>query len=190
MAERIVVNNKIMRKITIQLLMVMTTILIGVSCTKDKGKIIKDEIDEKNLTPCPEKASCQYLFTEDADLNEAGSGLITGPYRLFWADIQTPGVRTTLYIKAPMEGKTFSFNKQAILDGKVKLIRSCAACLMTPFRLIEDGYVNGINLRPDKQADQTRWLLEAEIILEAIGQPAKRDTLHVKQYFDPNFVFN
>ena len=179
-----------MRKITIQLLMVMTTILICTSCSKDKGKITKDEIDEKNLTPCPENADCQYLFTEDADLSEDGSKLITGPYRLFWADIQTPGYRTTLYIKAPMEGKSFSINKKAMLGGKVKLIRSCAACLMTPFRLIEDGYIKGVNLTPDKQADQTKWLLEAEVILEATGQPAKRDTLHVKQYFDPNFVFN
>jgi len=178
-----------MRKITIQLLMVMMTILTSTSCSKNNEKIDKEELDEKNLTPCPENLSCQYLFTENADANEAGSLLVAGPYRLFWAEFRNGGFRRVIYVKAPMKGNNFTLNKQAILDGKVQVIHGCPNCLMVAYMPV-DGYVKGVNLTPDKRADQTKWLLEAKIVLQAVSGPAQRDTITVKQYFYPNFVFN
>ena len=180
-----------MKKTTIQLLMLLAIVLINFSCSKDRDKEPKIEIDEKNLTACPENANCQYLFTESADLNEGPSIFKTGSYRVFWSNVQIPGMSATLYIKAPMQGKDFLLDKTAILAGRVKLVRNCPACLMfeIPFKEV-DGYVKGINLTPGKRTDETRWLLEVNLILEAQDGSDAKSTVSIKQYFYPNFVLN
>jgi hypothetical protein len=53
-----------------------------------------------------------------------------------------------------------------------------------------DGYVKGLNLFREKSADQTKWVIEAKIILQAESEPSVKDTLYVKQYFYPNFIYN
>lgn len=78
-----------------------------------------------------------------------------------------------------MQGSSFQLDKSAIAAGRVVLYRSCPACSMFPLKPV-DGYVKGINLTPEKPADQTKWLLEAKIILgDASGETSYRDTLYV-----------
>jgi|GEM_PF-619775 len=180
-----------MKKTTLQLLMLLAIILISPSCKKKAEQEPKIEIDEKNLTVCPDKANCQYLFTENADVNEGPSLLKSGAYRLFWSDVRTTGMRATLYIKAPMQGKDFLLDKMAILAGRVKLVRNCPACLMfeIPYKMV-DGYVKGVNLTPERSADQAKWLLEIKVILQSEHDSSVKETIVVKQYFYPNFVYN
>lgn len=179
-----------MKRISVQLLMLSTLILTQYACSKD-DELDKIKIEEKNLTSCPDKSQCQFLFTENADIEGTMPTFKSGDYRLFWAGITQPGMESRLYLKAPMKGNSFQFDKSAIEAGKVVLYRSCPACFMFPLRPIADGYVKGVNLTPNKPADQTKWLLEAKIILEdGSGETSYRDTLYIKQYFYPNFVYN
>jgi hypothetical protein len=180
-----------MKKKSIHLLILLTVILINLSCTKDKEpqKQPKIEIDGKNLTACPEKATCQYLFAENTDLNIEPIIFKTGNYRVFWSEVQTPDMSAKLYIKAPMQGKDFSLGKTDILEERVKLIRACPACSMIPLKEL-DGYVKGINLTPDKPGDQAKWLLEIKLIVGADDESYVKDAIYIKQYFYPNFVYN
>lgn len=170
-----------MKKTIVQLLMLFAISLINLSCSKEKNP--KAAIDEYNLTACPEGTTCQYLFTENADLNEEVSSPKTGPYRLFYSSVKTPAMLVQLYIKAPMQGNDFVLDKAAILSGRVKLVNNCANCLMAT-QTIVDGFVKGINLTLNKPADRTKWLLEIKVLLSG------GDTIYVKQYFYPNFVYN
>jgi hypothetical protein len=166
----------------------LTGIALFLSCTK-KGDVQKElKIDDKNLTSCRSGAGCEYLFTEQADLN-ADNGFKTGTYRLFWFKEQSPGFSTTVYIKAPMQGNSFELTKADLLAGRVQFSQSCPTCYLIPFKPV-DGYVKGINTAPEKPADQIRWLLEGKVILQATANPSIRDTVFVKQYFSPNFVLN
>ena len=166
----------------------LTGMTLFLSCTK-KSDVQKElKIDDKNLTPCRSGAGCEYLFTEQADLN-ADNGFKTGTYRLFWFKEQSPGISTTVYIKAPMQDNSFELTKADLLADRVQYSQSCPACYLLLLKPV-DGYVKGINITPEKPADQTRWLLEGKVILQAIAAPTVRDTIFVKQYFSPNFVFN
>jgi hypothetical protein len=177
-----------MKRTTIQLLL-SALILTHSACSK-KDNLDKIKIEETDLTLCPENSECEYLFTENADIEGTMPTFKSGAYRLFWAGITQPGMDSRLYLKAPMQGNSFQLDKSAIAAGRVVLYRSCLACSMFPLKPV-DGYVKGINLTPEKPADQTKWLLEAKIILgDASGETSYRDTLYVKQYFYPNFVYN
>lgn len=179
-----------MRKQTALLLSLLALISINLSCSKQSNRDEVIRIDENNLTPCPAKANCQYLFTEQADVNPGPGTFVTGNYRLFWSSVLNQGVSYIMYIKAPMIGNSFRLKRSDIIDGKIEISRSCPACLFAASKLV-DGYVKGINLTPGKPADQTKWILEAQIISESVyGTPAVRDTVLVKQYFYPNFVYN
>jgi len=167
----------------------LALVLISFSCSKRNDVKSDPVIDEKNLTACPSNASCEFLFTEQADVNPVPGTLMTGAYRLFWSRVVNQGVSSVLYIKAPMQGNSFVLNKSDITGGKIEISRSCPACLFAASKLV-DGYVKGINLSPDKPADQTRWILEAQIISESVYGTPIRDTVSVKQYFYPNFVYN
>ena len=171
-------------------LYVLTLCIISFSCAKKRESEAVITIDEKNLTACPGNANCQYLFTERADINPGRGNFITGNYRVFWGSTETQGVSTVVYIKAPMTGNSFLLNRSDITGGKIEISRSCPACLFAASKLV-DGYVKGINLTPGKPADQTKWILEAQIISESVYAAAPiRDTVSVKQYFYPNFVYN
>jgi len=163
---------------------------ISLSCSKRNDENAAPVIDEKNLTACPLNANCQYLFTERADINPGHGNLITGNYRVFWSSVVNQGVNAVIYIKAPMTVKSFILKREDIVGGKIEISRSCPACLFAASKLV-DGYVKGINLSPDQPADQTKWILEAQIISESVyGASPVRDTVTVKQYFYPNFVYN
>ncbi|UOE52802.1 hypothetical protein MTO98_17170 [Mucilaginibacter sp. SMC90] len=158
------------------------------SCSKQNNSKQEPDIDDKNLTTCAAGAGCSFLFTEQADF-EGYTNLKAGTYRVFWSVQENSGITATLYIKAPMPGKSFELTKNDILAGKIQFNRSCPSCYMAAFKPV-DGYVKGINITPDKPADQTKWLVEAKIFLQANEYPQLKDTVFVKQYFSPNFVMN
>ncbi|WP_413667984.1 hypothetical protein ACEN9X_26430 [Mucilaginibacter sp. Mucisp86] len=158
------------------------------SCSKQKSEKDELKIDDKNLTTCTAGANCSFMFTEQADF-EGYTTLKPGTYRVFWSIQQGSGITSTLYIKAPMPGKSFSLTKADILAGKIQVNSSCPACYMIPFKPV-DGYVKGINTTPGKPADQTKWLVEAKIFLQADENPQLKDTVFIKQYFYPNFVID
>jgi len=179
-----------MKRIATQLILLAGVILMQTACTK-KNDLEKVGINDANLTTCPANSDCDYLFTENADVEGTVPTFKSGNYRMFWAEISEPGVDSKLYIKAPMTGNSFLLDKSSIVSGSVVWYQSCAACLMFPLRPISDGYVKGVNLTPGRPADQAKWLVEAKVILEdASGGSTFRDTLYVKQHFYPNFVYN
>ncbi|MET1054779.1 MAG: hypothetical protein ABWY16_05690 [Pedobacter sp.] len=179
-----------MKKQITLFLSLLALVFINLSCAKQSGRDEVIRIDENNLTPCPANANCQYLFTEQADVNPGPGTFVTGKYRLFWSSVLNQGVSYIIYIKAPMTGNAFSLSREDIVNGKIEISRSCPACLFAASKLV-DGYVKGINLTPGKPADQTKWILEVQIISESVyGAPPVRDTVSVKQYFYPNFVYN
>ncbi len=187
------------RDYTRTLILLIAAVIFSISCSKDRGIKATVEIEDKNLTACPANFNCEYLFTEHAQVNAENGAITTGVNRVFWASIlasdgsnvQTTGRGYTLYIDASMQGNTFSLKKEDILAGKVKLMRQgCPTCYMAPARPLIDGYVKGINRSPEKPADQTKWLLEIQVILAPEVGQSTNETVNMKQYFYPNFIYN
>ncbi|SEB12571.1 hypothetical protein [Pedobacter hartonius] len=178
-----------MRKQTTLVLSLLALVLLSFSCSKRNDAESFPVLDEKNLTPCPANANCEFLFTEQADVEPVPGIFKTGAYRLFWSRVVRQSMSSVLYIKAPMKGNSFTLNQSDITNGKIEISRSCPACLFVASKLV-DGYVKGINLSPGKPADQTSWIVEAQLISESMYGTPLRDTVSVKQYFYPNFVYN
>lgn len=172
----------------LQLLIIPIIVLIAASCSKRRD-VATIEIDDTNLTACRDGATCQYLFTEQADLSEVNKTFISGTYRLFWYNEQTTYTNSSLYVKAPMQGDHFLLTDNEIRNGKVVLVSTCPLCLEIPFKPA-GGYVKGINTKPGSRSDETKWLLEAQIFLQTEGSSPLKDTLYFKQYFYPNFVID
>lgn len=164
-------------------------ILFIVSCTKRSDTNADPVIDESNLTSCPLNAKCNTLFTENAAVDSVRPFLKVGVNRVFFSTVETDERSADLFIIVPMKGTSFALTKKDITSGAVKLFESCPACYSIGFQIV-DGYVAGVNLSPTKSADQTKWIIEAQLIREAKGQPGLKDTVRVKQYFSPNFVYN
>lgn len=164
-------------------LLIVPAIMVLSSCKQNN--VVPDD----NLTSCPVNGTCTSLFTEQADVNVQNWTFMNGPYRLFWYDYKTGGLTTKLYIKAPIDGTSFSLGKTDVLAERVVFTQSCVSCNFIPLKAI-DGYVKGKNMEPGKRADQTRWLLEGKIILQGVNEPLAKDTLYFKQYFYPNFIYN
>lgn len=171
---------------TLQLLMCFMVVLL--SCGKKNDVKKKVEIDPNNLTSCRINNTCEFLFTEQADIDNTNR-FKSGIYRLFWSRENFSGGTNTIYVKAPMQGTSFELGKEDILAGKVVYAQVCPACSMIGVKMV-DGYVKGINVTPEKPADKTKWLLEGKIMLQSIGNDNFKDTLYVKQYFTPNFIFD
>lgn len=169
-----------MEKACIQLLILFFVILTNGSCKKN-DQPPKIEIEETDLTDCPDDNTCKYFFYENAD---AGSTLKAGPYRLFQVIFERPGITTSFNIKGPMEGDKFLLNKQDVLGGRVQMYTTCITCSMAAGYKVLDGYVKGINLTPDKPFNESKWLLQIEIISGVEGSSMKGAT-YIKQYFYP-----
>jgi len=170
-------------KTLLKSLLIVPAIMVLASC--EQTNVLPDD----KLTSCPENATCSSLFTEQADVNTQNMGFIQGNYRVFWNEVQTGGLTTKIYIKAPMQGNSFSLGKADIIAGRVLFIQSCPSCNLIALKPL-DGYVKGVNRHPGRRADQTRWLLEAKILLQGINEPAVKDTIYFKQDFYPNFIYN
>lgn len=177
-----------MKQTTTQLIALLTLVLFSLSCSKKKDIENKPEIDETSLTTCPPGASCSYFYTDQADLRAEFPSVTTGSYRIFSREVTTPGISSFLYIKAPMQGDTFSMTKADMLKGLVTTSTVCPACFSVPFKPV-DGYVKGIKLKslPNRPND-TKWLIEAKLIRQTGTTPVYTDTIYVKQYFYPGSV--
>ena len=172
-----------MKQTTTQLLILLTIALVSLSCSKKKDMETKPEIDETSLTTCRTGASCRYFYTDQADLRAEFPSITTGPYRIFVNEVTSPGMSTFLYIKAPMQGDTFSMTKEDMLNGLVTTSTICPACYSVPFKPVS-GYVKGIKLRSlPNRPDETKWLIEAKLIRQTGTTPVYADTIYVKQYF-------
>ena len=160
-------------------------LILSLSCSKEKEIV---DIDENNLTSCGAE-TCKYRFTEKADVSLSPIVVKSGSYRLFLAEFNTAASEARLYIKAPMGAQQFTLNDKDIRNGKVQYLLMCTSCDYVDVKAV-GGYVKGKNLTPDKPSDQTKWILEAEIILQSVSNPNYKHTLYIKQYFSPNFVTN
>lgn len=180
-----------MKIIKAQIFYLLLLIVIGaVSCKKDRPAQDQSFIDKNNLTDCPANATCQYLFSENADftLNYLGVDQ-PGRYRLFWAEAKQESSALSVYVKAPMAGTKFELTKADVLAGLVLPYTSCPTCYAIPFKVV-DGYAKGVNTTPEKVADQTKWLLEIKLVLRYEGSSMPDETIFIKQYFNPGFVNN
>jgi len=166
-----------------KIIALMAILAITTSCSKDDD-IGKDvQIDDKNLTNCPENSSCQYLFFENSDLNTEPTTVKSGQFRLFLSKIHTSMDERMLYIKAPIEGDSFSLDKKDILAGKAVYTFICPACDFVGMKPV-DGFAKGLKIAPTGVNTESKWLLEYNIILQAASNAAYRDTIYVKQYFE------
>ncbi|MBC7913427.1 MAG: hypothetical protein H7Y07_04820 [Pyrinomonadaceae bacterium] len=121
------------------------------------------------------------------------AALKSGKYRVFWNTInQELGgctLQSILWVKAPMDKKEFMLNKEDITNGLVQYSENCACCILLGLKPIS-GFLKGFNTTPEKKADETKWLIEGEIVLGTIANNRPVDTLKLKQYFYPNFVYD
>lgn len=88
-----------------------------------------------------------------------------------------------------MKGNSFELDVTAIRNGAVVYQSICYACNTVTYKPVA-GKVKGINTKPNKPADQVKWLIDAEIVLEADlhqkGDGEIREIAFVKQYFTIN----
>lgn len=166
----------------LNLFMLGIVLILGLSCSKEK----EVNIDEKDLTSCEKGASCKYLFTEKSDLDKSPIVVIPGDYRLFLVENTIGASQVSLFIKAPMDTQQFTLNDKDIQNGKVKYYQVCLSCDYVALKPI-GGSVKGKNLTPEKPANQSKWLIEATILMEGVNNPTVKHTVYVKQYFTPNF---
>ncbi|RYF56625.1 MAG: hypothetical protein EOO39_36460 [Cytophagaceae bacterium] len=171
----------------VYLLLLLAGIALLPACKKNDAKK-EVQIDATNLTACREGDTCEYRYSEHADV-DSNFNLHTGAYRLFWSRQQLSANTRGLYVRAPLDNKSFELSKDDIIAGRVKWFFSCPACYSIPYVAV-GGYVKGINTTPNKPADQTIWLLEAQILLSTTTDSKIQDTIKVKQYFSPNFVLD
>lgn len=110
-----------------------------------------------------------------------------GDYKVFKYLLKTPVFsykqESSLWIKAPMQSNEFLLRSDEIKNGFVKYLINDILVHNTVDLKPVGGFVKGKNLRPGNSADQTKWLIEAEIILATVEGNVPFDTLHLKQYF-------
>ncbi len=168
---------------------ILIILFITISCKKT------DEIaiSETNLTICDDNSDCTYSFTLPSDIDSTNK-LKQGSFRIFYLTqtFKDYDLRRFLYIKAPSQGDSFQLNNRDIISGgKVILNLYCPACYYQAAYKPIGGLVKGVNLTPKKPANQTKWLLDAQIILGGIpddkGNYQYKDTVNIKQYFYPDF---
>ncbi|MEO6499617.1 MAG: hypothetical protein ABIN95_11405 [Mucilaginibacter sp.] len=176
-----------MIKKPVYLLLLLAGIALLPACKKNDAKK-EVQIDATNLTACRPGETCTYTFTDHADVDSTFA-IRGGQYRLFWSRQQLSANTTGLYVRAPLCNTSFELGKADILAGKVTWVFSCPACYSIPYVAV-GGYVKGVNTTPNKPADQSVWLLEAQILLSTTTDSPIQDTIKVKQYFSPGFVLN
>lgn len=179
-----------MKKNTL-LMLTLITIIAFQACKKADEITITDD----NLTTCPVSFSCEYKFSDNSSVDSSFK-LQAGKNRVFVSQakqVSPPYQMNSLFFIAPQDDKNFILNASDIVNGKVKYIFGCPSCCF-PINLIPTGgFVKGVNLTPAKITTQSKWLIEAQIILSANNQQNKLvpyDTLFIKQYFYPSFVSN
>ncbi len=165
----------------LNLLLLGLALIFSLSCSKKNESV---EIDEQNLTACEGQIPCKYVVTEKADIGNNPFEVKTGSYRLFSLQVDNATFQTRLYIKAPMGTQQFTLNDKDIKNGKAQYYMSCTSCDYVAYKVV-GGYAKGKNLNLAQPSNQSKWLIEAKIELEAIADSKVKQTLFVKQYFMP-----
>ncbi len=159
------------------------------ACKKSKDI----ELSEDNLTICDNNSNCENIFTLFSDVDSNFQYQSLGNFKVFTARTTYNTSQTNLFILAPKIGNSFSLNNNDIKSGRVKIQYISPSGLPVGF-LPVGGDIKGKNLLPEKGLDQSKWIIEAKIFLAADaktkGDQKIKDTLYLKQYFYPNFVFN
>lgn len=162
----------------------ITIVLIAFVSCKDKGDLT---ISADNLTECPAETNCSYIFTESADVTD-NFNFKSGIYRVFKVQKRNGDRSESLFIKAPMDGKSFTLSAEEI-KTRFSLRTDCAGCFILVSKPLF-GTVKGVNTTPDKPADQAQWLLDINVVIGTVNTEIPVDTIRIKQYFSPNFVYN
>lgn len=169
-----------MKKIIIIPLVLLISLL---SCSKNRI-----EVAPNNLSACGTNSQCSYFFSEQSDVDSL-ERVKSGAYRLFsYKEDYNLGpcqLVTNLWIKAPLNKNAFLLDTKDIAAGLVNYSQLCICCTLVGLEPI-GGYVKGINTSPENNADQTKWLIEAKIVLAPIHSNQPMGTLYVKQYFSPH----
>lgn len=164
-------------------LALLTIVVATLSCSKKSDIWVDPMIDEGNLSACPINGSCKTLFTDNADVTSTHPFLTTGKYRVFSNVVESGPITSYLFVTVPTDKTTFTYNKNDVLAGVVKYIESCPACNMIPFETI-DGYAKGIRLTASTTAvNRAKWIVEVQLIRQAVGMASTKDTVNLKQYF-------
>jgi hypothetical protein len=159
------------------------------ACNKTSGI----NISETQLTTCDNGANCDYIFTLSSDVDSDFHYVADGNHKVFTYKKNFGSNQTNLFILAPKTGNSFSISNNEIKNGLVKVQFISPLGLSVGFKAV-GGEVKGKNLPPEKALDQSKWLIDAKIYLAADakvkGDQKIKDTLYLKQYFYPNFVFD
>jgi len=125
------------------LLIIMTG--TNISCRKDRGFMPEDALNERNLTLCPERSNCKYVFDE-YPFTEAKDGIVKqGFYRMYWASVERQGQSLFLVIEPRTEGDAFFLSNEQIVKGFVKVIFGCPTCnsrFWTMLAQVQGGMTN------------------------------------------------
>jgi len=172
-----------MKKSTLNLFVLVLFIGITVACSKKQDLQPQIQIDEKNLTDCPNGLSCKYWFTENNILSP-NAPFGNNDIRIFYAALTTDIGTTIISIETPRLANSFTLTAEDIINGKAVINNSCPACYSAPFKLV-GGSIKGINksARETRPTKSEKWLIEAQIIRQYLGSTT--DTIYVKQYFYP-----
>lgn len=152
------------------------------SCSKDEGYV--ENIDEKDLTPCPQNYDCKYYYSERSNVEDNSIMITKGKYRVFWSESGLPGFSIKAFILAPVNGTSFYLSEKQVLAGRIKYLSNCPACFSIPLE-IGGGYSKGRLVNAANGTGSQKWLLETKLYLKLAGSQTKTfiDTVFVKQYY-------
>lgn len=153
-------------------------VLFTLSCKKSETK----SPEPTELTSCPANTNCRYGYTDGADLTSNFPALKAGSNRIFWSEVKSLSSSTFIYVKAPMDVKSFSLTKEDILAGLVDISTVCPTCFSAVLKPV-DGYVNGVNITD--RSGKNVWLIEAKLIMPDVTGQGTPQTYYIKQYFYP-----
>lgn len=184
------IKLKFMRIIIYPILALITFTGLN-ACNKIKTADIN--ISETELTTCDSASKCENIFTLSSAVDSNFQYVADGNYKVFTARKTYSNSQTNLFILAPRNGNSFIVSDKDIQKGLVKIKYISSLGFPIGFKAV-GGEIKGKNLLPDKALDQSKWLLEATVYLAADaqikGDQKLKDTLYIKQYFYPNFVFD
>jgi hypothetical protein len=164
-------------------LALLSIVFVTLSCSKKSDIMVDPIIDESNLSNCPINGNCTTLFTDNADVRSSHPFLTTGKFRVFSNIVESGPITTYLFVTVPKDKTSFTYTKNDVLSGVVKYFESCPACNMVPFETV-DAYAKGLRLTANTtEINRAKWIVEVQLIRQAIGMSSIRDTVHLKQYF-------
>jgi len=164
-------------------LLFSTMIIMLFGGCKKQAPAIENLPTETDLTACSLTTNCSFLYADNAGMDGIKLNLTTGQYRVFWAHTSIDYAAFSLYMMAPMIGNSFTLTKEDMLAGRVKYQNNCPTCYSSVM-LPVDGKIIGRRIAA-KDGLPERWLVQADLVLQAGGVSAGAQTIHLKQYYLP-----